>query len=588
DDIRLKYNSAPTPTKQAPSITTDLNAEYSVNQGGALALTIGASGNPTPTYQWYSNTTATIEGATAIDGATDVTYNVPTTTIGDVYYYCVATNSEGSATSTIAKVTVAEKPASKSKNGQSYQEGDNWFLMLQDFEDNEIDDSYTVVNSEGGTAKVQADPKEVSEKSLNFITGNYKSNEYVKIDITLPTSVVLDDKFTDLYFDMVYNTLGDNNNKTVKVKIDSNDLGSISTGNAPKNWETKNYSLSGKTTSENSFSFCIGWENANYANYFIDNIRLKYKEAPTPVGPTSGDCGDDAHWAYDAATTSLTITGIGEMTDFAEGATPWNAYLSAITTIDVAEGITKVGANAFKGINSSAVLTFHSIPAFGAYAVVEGEANLALVDANHPFVANTTENAPTFANISYARTLDANKWATVILPFVPEYDANTEFFKFKEATSSEATFQQTYSLEAGVPYVFRRTADSGDFTLSATNVAGSSLVVNPVNPSAGSVSFKGTFETLEKGYGVFAMKDNNFITVDAQHIITVAPFRAYLETLAPVGSTISIKVLDVTGIEKTISDEKQTPNVFYNLQGLRVNGNYKGVILMNGKKFIAQ
>lgn len=92
----------------APSFTTDLNPSYTVGQGGTLNLSVEASGTPAPTYEWYRNTKNSTEGATLIDDATTASYSVPTETQETTYYYCVATNEQGSATSAIAGVTVTE------------------------------------------------------------------------------------------------------------------------------------------------------------------------------------------------------------------------------------------------------------------------------------------------------------------------------------------------------------------------------------------------------------------------------------------------------------------------------------------------
>lgn len=98
----------------APSFTTNLNPPYTVGEGGTLDLTVEASGTPAPKYQWYRNTTNNTAGATSIDGATTASYSVPTTAQGTTYYFCVATNSQGSATSTIAEVTVTAPVAAES------------------------------------------------------------------------------------------------------------------------------------------------------------------------------------------------------------------------------------------------------------------------------------------------------------------------------------------------------------------------------------------------------------------------------------------------------------------------------------------
>lgn len=98
----------------APTFTTNLDPSYTVGQSGTLDLTVEASGTPAPTYQWYRNTTNNTAGATSIDGATTASYSVPTTAQGITYYYCVATNSQGPATSTIAEVTVTAPVAAES------------------------------------------------------------------------------------------------------------------------------------------------------------------------------------------------------------------------------------------------------------------------------------------------------------------------------------------------------------------------------------------------------------------------------------------------------------------------------------------
>ncbi|MBQ0063877.1 MAG: immunoglobulin domain-containing protein [Prevotella sp.] len=583
DNIRLKYKEAPTPVDpSAPEITTDLNAEYSVNQGGALALTIGASGNPTPTYQWYSNATATTEGATAIEGATDVTYNVPTTTIGDVYYYCVATNSEGSATSTIAKVTVTEKPASKSKNGTCYEEGGNYYYMIEDFEDGEL-----AWSGSNFTPNLDGDDENHYMSTTNSDGNNYS----VSTSVSLPEGMTFSEEWVEAIVFDLKQAQRDMKDKELQFKIDNDNVAKAGANTILDDWEDWKWHIDHSVNVTNwndlkEFVFDI-FKNGYGGKYSIDNIRLKLKKAgPTPVDPTSGDCGEDAHWAYDATTTSLAITGTGEMTDFAEGATPWNAYLSAITTVDVAEGITKVGANAFKGINSSAVLTFHSIPAFGADAVVEGKANLALVDANHPFVASDFTNAPTFAEASYVRSLSKDVLATFVLPFVPaDITASPiKFYAIRNTTASSVSFALQESIEAGVPYLIENTGDEDEFTLEATNVNLTALV----SQTQFDMNLVGVYQYRQvRDDNAYALNNNNQFQRTSKNI-NLQPFRAYLYAPNSVNAKIDVDFGEPTGINDVKGSRLDDHNALYNLQGVRVKAGYKGVVLTNGKKFIAQ
>ena len=97
-------------------ITTDLSeAEVMYTQGKtATALTVKAeqSKGETVTYQWYSNTEKSTEGATSISGETSSNYTPATNEIGTTYYYVVASSGDLIVASKIAKITV-EAPVVK-------------------------------------------------------------------------------------------------------------------------------------------------------------------------------------------------------------------------------------------------------------------------------------------------------------------------------------------------------------------------------------------------------------------------------------------------------------------------------------------
>lgn len=104
--VEFSYSSGGGEMEFAPTISTQpQDAIYELN-ATAAPLTVEASGNPAPTFQWYSNTENNIATGTIISGATEANYIPATTTSGTIYYYCVVTNAKGSATSDVATITV--------------------------------------------------------------------------------------------------------------------------------------------------------------------------------------------------------------------------------------------------------------------------------------------------------------------------------------------------------------------------------------------------------------------------------------------------------------------------------------------------
>lgn len=87
----------------APTIVAT-NTSVETNRGTSTTLSVTIGGAPTPTVTWYQSTTATTTGGTEV--GTGTTYNPDVTTEGTFYYYAVATNSVGSATSDVITLTV--------------------------------------------------------------------------------------------------------------------------------------------------------------------------------------------------------------------------------------------------------------------------------------------------------------------------------------------------------------------------------------------------------------------------------------------------------------------------------------------------
>ncbi len=75
---------------EGPSITTQpIPSDICLDGAANVLEVVTQNGVGTPTYQWYSNTTNSITGATEVTGATNSTYTPPTNTVGEVFYFVI-------------------------------------------------------------------------------------------------------------------------------------------------------------------------------------------------------------------------------------------------------------------------------------------------------------------------------------------------------------------------------------------------------------------------------------------------------------------------------------------------------------------
>ena len=89
-----------------PSISGNPTATQTVCQNSTPANLMVTASGPGLSYKWYSNNSNANTGGTLIAGAVTLSYTPPTTTVGTMYYYVVASNGSCSATSNISEVIV--------------------------------------------------------------------------------------------------------------------------------------------------------------------------------------------------------------------------------------------------------------------------------------------------------------------------------------------------------------------------------------------------------------------------------------------------------------------------------------------------
>ena len=100
---------------------------------------------------------------------------------------------------------------------------------------------------------------------------------------------------------------------------------------------------------------------------------------------TSGKCGDNLTWSFDAGSGTLTISGYGEMynvgasIDYSDPNephyipdTPWFGYAKQITEIRLQEGLISIGSGAFAGCSRLRNVTLpNSLTTIGSSAFRE-------------------------------------------------------------------------------------------------------------------------------------------------------------------------------------------------------------------------
>ncbi len=78
---------------------------------------------------------------------------------------------------------------------------------------------------------------------------------------------------------------------------------------------------------------------------------------PSAAVDTSGICGENLTWLFSEDTGTLTISGTGNMQDFAYGTSPWTELNDAILTVVIGDGVSRIGDFAFNGCKNMTEIT---------------------------------------------------------------------------------------------------------------------------------------------------------------------------------------------------------------------------------------
>lgn len=197
-------------------------------------------------------------------------------------------------------------------------------------------------------------------------------------------------------------------------------------------------------------------------------------------------------------------------------------------------------------------------------------------------------------NVTINRTLVANKWNTLCLPFDVTAEQIKNILKaegmvreYKDQTADCINFQAAETMTAGVPYLIKPTEEVKGLTFEGVKIT---AVEGKTKGGIGSenLAISGILGARKlESFELFLNADGKFVA-PAKGKETMKGFRAYFISLLGAGAKINIDG-ETTGINN-IETEATVNGKVYNLNGQYVgnslNGLKKGIYVVNGKKVI--
>ena len=195
------------------------------------------------------------------------------------------------------------------------------------------------------------------------------------------------------------------------------------------------------------------------------------------------------------------------------------------------------------------------------------------------------------ADVTLKRTIVANVWNTLVLPFhmtndevLSVFGADAQVAAFSNTDGENVNFDTTTEgIKANVPVLLKA-------------AAGTEYAFNGYTLVKGTPKFEGTQYDFVGNYnakynladGEYMLSGSKFWKNDGAKNYHVKGFRAYLSPKTPEAAAKSLNlVIDgtTTGLKlNTVTGEVEGES--YNLAGQRVADSYKGLVIKNGKKVI--
>jgi hypothetical protein len=216
--------------------------------------------------------------------------------------------------------------------------------------------------------------------------------------------------------------------------------------------------------------------------------------------------------------------------------------------------------------------------------------------------------AATDVNVKVKRTIKANSWSTICLPFaIPEANMETAFgtavlvkdfigYTYDEEKDElTINFTSVSSIEANHPYLIKVTSTINEFTINGIDIDPVEAPMVNYGSNKKPKAFVGTYVANfdfygETKYTPLFISDNKFYYA-TEKTLPMKAFRAYFEFVDELqnanGASARISMVDnkTTGI-KTVHGSGIKTEGYYDLQGRKIENPKKGLYINNGKKVV--
>lgn len=277
-----------------------------------------------------------------------------------------------------------------------------------------------------------------------------------------------------------------------------------------------------------------------------------------------------------------------------------NTTFRVMSAVDPHAVITVTGVETLASFNVAKCTSLKSNP---AWEKVEQE--ITSIDFIGEYQAVNTESrfdiaASTGSKVSYDRTFTKDQPCTICLPFALTAEELAKVGKAYtlsavNGSTATATFTPVQEIKAYTPYLLIPSATDKLLEEIAETKDITAVPADAKTSVSGGYSFVGTLQAKESvktaDMEVYGFSANEGKFVRASEKASIDAFRAYIAVSTKALSTAASRSIDIdfggtTGINEIQNAHSSSAAATYDVAGKRVDKNYKGVVIRNGKKMI--